>query len=880
MVDISKTVAVIFDGDDRITNTVRGINRSFSDFSKITQNVAAPLANVAEGVIATDAALAAMAIGGMALAIRESGKFGDSFNEIATLIDVPRDRLGDFRRDIVEYAKDSTASFEDINAAVYTAISAGTDYARSLDVLSTSEKLATAGKADLEATTRLLASTLNAYGAGVDQATRYSDVFFRTVKEGQTTLPELADSLSQVTGIAANAGIPIETLMAALAALTATGAPTSQAITQIRGAIAAIIKPSQQAQEMAKSLGIEFGVAALKSKGFEGILRDVFAATGGNVDMMAKLFGRVEGLNAALVLGADKSGKFAKALESMRNAAGATEEAFKKMAENINQINQTLANNVRAILIGLGDEMLGGYIGIAKGIQDVLKQIETGIDAGIFDPLFDAFDEFAANLSEFLSSVAEALPEAMEQLDFSSFLRGLGDLGDAIQRLFDDVDLTTAEGLSDALQEIIDTGEALVRVTAGMAVAFEPYFEALRESVRRVNDWDEETQAAFGRVLVAAEGIARAGTAIGLGMALISEKGASITSVFDSLIGTFDALYGGILTIRYALVELILESFRLIVDGAAQFSQYLASIPGFDYWDEKINDASKSLDSWIKAARSAQQENLGKMFDGIKLAADGIPGIFDKGTESVGKFAKAVDGVPETIESRVEFSDEIAKEDIREIQQYLQELEDDPTTLEILPFEPPDDSKLQQAVKKIREQEILIDVALNPEIDTEAAERALKELEVRAGVLKEAMKIAAELEITQAQEATKRLQAAFESVNVSIQSTGETLASLIGSLVEVEGISKRWLIEDAIRQEMELRQQSFDLQRRLVNSTINLNKQKAERLKSGDALITISADGLGPALEMVIWEIAEMLQLRVIESGKEALIDLAGFGGL
>ena len=98
MADLEKTVAIIFQGDDRLSKTVRDINRQFGQFGDVAQTVAAPLASVAEGILKADAALAALAVGGMALAIREAGQFGDAFNEIATLIDMPRENLDQIGR--------------------------------------------------------------------------------------------------------------------------------------------------------------------------------------------------------------------------------------------------------------------------------------------------------------------------------------------------------------------------------------------------------------------------------------------------------------------------------------------------------------------------------------------------------------------------------------------------------------------------------------------------------------------------------------------------------------------------------------------------------------------------------------------------------------
>jgi len=884
MADLEKTVAIIFKGDDQLSTTVRSINRSFSDFSSMAQTVASPLANIAEGVIAADTALAAMAVGGMALAIREAGSFGDSFNEIATLINAPQEALDEFRRDIVEYAKDSTASFEDINAATYSAISAGTDYSNSLQLLASSERLATAGKADLEATTRLLASSLNAYGDGVDQATRYSDAFFTTVKYGQTTLPELAEGLSQVTGLAATADVPIEELGAALAALTGYGDPTTAALTKVKGILAAVIKPSETAAATAKQLGIDFSLTALKADGLAGFLQKVYDAADGDAAVMTKLFGRVEALSGALVLGADNSGKYADALAAMNESAGATEAAFAKMAENFNQVNQTIANNVRAVLITLGDEMLGGYIEIAGGITDVFRQVEQSIDDGVFDSLFDAFDEFVGQISVFMGELATAMPDALAQLDFSGFLDALRDLGGAIGGLFGDVDLTTADDLADVMQEIIDTGEALIRVTTGMAMAFAPYLDALRQAVGDVNSWDAETQAAFGRVLVAAEGIVRAGTLVGLAFATIAESGADIRDVTNVVYGLMQGVYNYGQMMMDAVAGSVVGVLQTVVGVMADLADALDFLPGMEGLAESLSGAGSSLNNLGRAIAATRAENVDDMFDGFSRAADGFAGSAGEAATASGQMARAVREIPEEKTTFLEFSDDIAREDVEEFERFLLDrINSDGTTIEILPIIPPDGTILDEINQMMDRAQSAADsdpVNLPVETDTEAAEQAIERLKLQFSLAEESLKWEAQIEITQAQEATKRLEAAFASVNVGIQSTGETLVGLFANLGNVEEFTQKWLAEDAIRQEIDLRQQSFQSQQGLIASMKELNQLKSERLRSGDALITISTEGLTPALEMVLWNIVEKIQMRVIESGSDALIDLGSFGGV
>lgn len=309
MANTQQTIDVIFRGVDSTAGAISSVIGNVEKGAKNIQDLTRPIADVTMGVLKFEAAILASGAALTLFAVKTAGDFDAAFREIATLIDVPLDQLEGFRKGILDYAGTSTQPIDQITAAVYGAISAGVDYTNSLSVVERAEKLAVASKADLGDTLVLLVSSLNAYGKGADDAEKFSDALFTTVKQGQTTLPELASSLAQVTGLAASAGVPFETLLSAVASLTAAGLPTSQAITGIKAALSNIIKPTAQASELARELGVEFNASALQSKGLEGVLADVARATGGNVDQMARFFGSVEGLNAVLTLtgkGADK----------------------------------------------------------------------------------------------------------------------------------------------------------------------------------------------------------------------------------------------------------------------------------------------------------------------------------------------------------------------------------------------------------------------------------------------------------------------------------------------------------------------------------------------------------------------------------------------
>jgi TP901 family phage tail tape measure protein len=444
-------------------------------------------------------------MGGMAYAVKTAGEFSGKFGEITTLISATGAPVDAFRQQILDYATTSVKSIADINQSIYNAISAGVDYSQSIDFINASEKLSIAGRANLADTTKVLISTLNAYGAGTDQATKYSDIMFMTVKLGQTTLSELSTQLAKVTGLAASSGVPFETLSAAIAALTVAGLPTEQALTGIKAALTNIIKPTSESEKMAAALGIQFNATALQTKGFEGVLWDAWKATGGSTEKMAQLFGSVEALNAVLILASDKTGKFKEALVGMNTASGATAENYAKVANEFENMNQKLVNIITVMVTEVGQKLLPLYAQIVNSTGEISEGIRKAVSAGAFDSIFQYLSETGSKIGEVLKLIGANLPEAMKGLDFSGLINSFNNLGGALRNafvaVFGEIDLSTVDGLHKAIQRVIDGMAALINVTKGIIDGMRPLFQALGVAIDNFTEMDEKTSAYVGTAL-------------------------------------------------------------------------------------------------------------------------------------------------------------------------------------------------------------------------------------------------------------------------------------------------------------------------------------------------------------------------------------------
>lgn len=259
--------------------------------------------------------------------------------------------------------------------ALYQVISAGaSDAAQAVDILTAANKLATAGVADLFVTTDGLTSVVNAYTGKVKDATEVSDAFFVAVRDGKTTVAELAAVIGKVAPTAVAANVSLNELLAGVAAITTGGVSTSSAVAGLNQVLVSVIKPTSDAEKTAKALGLQFDVAALKSKGLAGFLKDVQAKVGDNTAAMAKLFGSVEAIVPALALTGAQSEKFAAILKDMEGKAGATDKAFAKIAG-------TSETRLNIAFRKIGDEALSAGQQILTILVPAVVALANNLDA-------------------------------------------------------------------------------------------------------------------------------------------------------------------------------------------------------------------------------------------------------------------------------------------------------------------------------------------------------------------------------------------------------------------------------------------------------------------------------------------------------------------
>jgi len=276
---------------------------------------------------------------------------------------------------VLKLSRELGASPVEVVKAMYQAISSGVAPEKAIEFLRQAGKAAIAGVTDIFTATDGLTTALNAWKAFGYSVRDISDYMFVAVKAGKTTFGEIARSIGDVAGIAPQAGIKLQEVLAAMATITTQGLTTSEAFTGIRGAIEALMNPTSQAEKWFQKLGVQIDANTLKEKGLKGTLEYLMNAIKAYTDdtaeqkkILGEIFGQVEALNAVFILSGSGAKKFSEVLKEMSKSAGATDEAYKKMANTAWQAFNKLKSAVSSIAISLGSVLLPPLAEIVSGL--------------------------------------------------------------------------------------------------------------------------------------------------------------------------------------------------------------------------------------------------------------------------------------------------------------------------------------------------------------------------------------------------------------------------------------------------------------------------------------------------------------------------------
>jgi len=258
-------------------------------------------------------------------------------------------------------------------------------------LLGVATKAALATGANVGDTAGVLANVMHEYNTPVSKAASTMNVLHTAAAQGNATLQDFTTTGARAIDMAANLHIPLTQVAATLSSLSRHES-LADANTQVVGMLSKIVNPAKAAQkELAKltlSSGIDllgdFSPTGLKSKGITGVMADLKAATGGNIQEMFQAVPALRGGMAAMLLTGTAGGDYKNIKGSLdQTQAGKTNPvgtAYTSFSKTLGSTLGIVRRNVQLLAIAFGTNLLpavtraaGIFSGVLKGALQVVQ---------------------------------------------------------------------------------------------------------------------------------------------------------------------------------------------------------------------------------------------------------------------------------------------------------------------------------------------------------------------------------------------------------------------------------------------------------------------------------------------------------------------------
>lgn len=574
-------------------------------------------------------------VGGLAAATKTAVDFEDAIAKVSTIADTSEISMDSLTDQIKALSDETGVAATDIADNVYNAISAGQETGDAVGFVGNAAKLAAAGFTDSASALDVLTTTLNAYGMEASDVTKVSDVLIQTQNMGKTTVGELAAYMGKVIPTAKGAGVELEQVAASYAKLTANGIKTAESTTYLNSMLNELNKGGTKVSKaLQKISGKSFSEMMKEGKSLADVLNVLQEAADKSGVQFSDMWSSAEAGKAAAVIHdtTNKLGDFNAAVTQMKDAGGATEDAFAKMDTTSRQA-QIALNQIKNSAIELGSTVITMLAPYFEQLTNKVKQVTEW-----FNNLDDSQKEMIVKIAGIVAAVGPAL------VVVGKVVAGVGSIVGIVGKL--------VSGLGTVMTAISAIGGPITLIIAaiGALVAAFAYFYNTNEEFRNsVNALVEQVKSIIGGLIEQITAwfkeheteikaiIEVVKTIILTGLQNIVTAISTALDVLGSIFKAFEAIMQG--DWRTAL-EYLKSAARSAVNGVTQIFKNLGSmlnsifkdiISKFKQWGKDMID---NLVSGIKG-------KIDTVKDAIKNVADVIKSYIHFSVPDVGPLADA-----------------------------------------------------------------------------------------------------------------------------------------------------------------------------------------------------------------------------------------------
>jgi TP901 family phage tail tape measure protein len=917
MADTERFVKIVFGGVDQTGRAFQSVADGLQSIESNIGRVTGPLANVSETILKTEAAMATLGAAFLGFSYNEAVKFQAASLDLQKVLSDSEGTVSQYTPQVRElsdtYGVASTSVLE--SAANFR--QAGFDINESLRLTESSLQAVKISELDSAEASRLFIATLNGFQAPAAEVGRLLDVLNAVSNEYAASVGELGTGMAELAPIARMAGLSFEETAGVLTPIIEIFGSGSEAARAMKTALLRLSSDTKPVQVALQAIGVTQTDTngALRQSG--DILKDL-------AGVWPSLTSAQQSYYAAELVGIDQAARFSaalgnyeKVLQVTQTALSAAGSAQKELAIRMQAAEEVINRTkvaFQGLAISVGAQFQSELTGVVDGAGELGRAFSALVDSGGLEPLFAGLRPLLAGLEDDLRTIAVALPDAFERLDFTPITDGFEAISEAVNAIFSGVDLTTADGLATALQKVVDVGGGMLQVTGGIIEGLSPLIDGLAAAATGFGDLDGNVQQSIGNLLGFAQGVGYLLPAIGglgssldlIGGSLGVLAGTQAAKWLAGLSGGFEALSASVTRFAPAISGVIgyqvgdwfvkntetgnrwknslsdlFSSIDRLITGEQAWEKM--SYSAIDFQD-KLADSTRDVSDAVQdAGRKLDLLNLSDITEQVKahgLAWDDTKGYVLQAAHSEAEIEEILQRMYGTMDAGNAAVGELNGKliETREEGGYIVKTFQDAAGAILVTSE-----KMREGTDAgSKFSRSLVESATSADdlsqklglSNTEATDFFLKLKAIDNEFNGKLIEANIRLKTAELEADTARFKDLFDSINTTITNTGGLIGDLFGSY----GDAGRWEqleIENQIDLENKRRDEALKKQGELADAEIALLKRKAEALARGDALLKIEADGMEPEIEAFMWRILEKIQVRANADAEEFLLNVA-----
>ena len=331
------------------------------------------LSNVGDSMINVGKSMAMMGgaiVAPFAAAVKTFADFEQKMKDVQVVSGATGKEFEMLQSAAKEIGKTTKFSATEAADGLYSLASAGLSAQEQVKTLGNVTSLAAATNSEFASTSATVVSTIKQYGMNFEESGRVADVFTSAIQGSMATLPKLSQSMKYAGSISSSLGMEMEDTTAYLMAFYDAGLKGEQAGTTLRGALARLMKPSRDASNALRKMGVSVDELKNSADPLGDALKALEKSGASTADIM-EIFGQEAGPGVAALL-KQGTASIEEYEKQLRNSAGTADKAAEQQMDTFAGMVKVLKSKLEGVAVDVGKAILPVVENIVSGVTKLI----------------------------------------------------------------------------------------------------------------------------------------------------------------------------------------------------------------------------------------------------------------------------------------------------------------------------------------------------------------------------------------------------------------------------------------------------------------------------------------------------------------------------